>query len=138
MDSLFPDQRPVASAPWPHAGRRKDRHDVDYDAVRAAIAEPDRHVQDVDPRTLRATQQSVTRAGVDYYRGDEYRRSGKTFADQENPGNKLPFVYSRRSMVPGRPNDEVLLAGHHRASAALINGEQFRAIRIEGDYGAPR
>jgi hypothetical protein len=92
---------------------------------------------DVDPRRLKATQPSVTRAGVEYYMGEAHRRTGETFADRMSSGNRYPVIYSRTHPVTGRV-DDMILSGHHRATAALLSGQFLRARYVEGGYGAER
>jgi hypothetical protein len=124
VDALF-NENPITSVPFPQAGRRKDRKDYDEDIVNEAVR--GQKTVKVDPRTLHATQPSVTRAGVQHY------LSGATepYADAHKAGNKTPVVYSRE----GR---NVLLSGTHRATAALLQGRQFDAILAEGPWGPPR
>ena len=81
-------------------------------------------MREVDPRHLHSTQTNITLPGVNYYMGDEYRQTGRTFADMDKAGNRFPVVYTREGQ-------NKLLSGHHRATAALLRGEQFRAIHIE-------
>lgn len=76
------------------------------------------------------------RSGVSYYLGNHLRRTGRTFADQDNAGNQYPFVYSRT--CPTGRLDEILLAGHHQAAAALLKDEPLRARRVEGGFGPNR
>ena len=83
------------------------------------------HLREMDPRDLHATQPWVTQEGVSYYSGSKYRETGQTFKDMDQPTNRYPTVYTDRR---GR---NLLLGGHHRATAALLRGEQFRAIHIE-------
>lgn len=141
IEALFPEGKEIASTPWAMAGRRKDRRDYDQALVRDALASPAR-LTDIDPRILRSTQPNVTRGGVEYYMGDEYNRTGRTFADQGNVGNAFPVVYSRRNefrTAEWQPEEEhLLLSGHHRATAALLQGRQFQARHIQGGYGGPR
>lgn len=142
LDALFPEGKEIASTPWGMAGRRKDRQDYDPELVRQAISRPANDLVDVDPRHLRATQPMVTRGGVGYYLGDEYNQTGRTFAEQGNPGNAFPVVYSRHNefrQADWQPEYEhLLLSGHHRGTAALLQGKQFKARQITGGYGPPR
>jgi hypothetical protein len=71
----------------------------------------------------------VTRSGVEYYSGQEYDRTGETFADNEKAGNRFPVVYSRND------GTNIILSGHHRATAALLQGRPLRAINPSGGYG---
>ena len=111
---------------WPSAGRTKSNpKGYDQGLVDAAVRDPSRLIRDLDPRNLHATQPWVTRAGVNFYMGDTYRQTGRTFADMNQAGNRFPVVYTDDQ---GRNK---LLSGHHRATAALLRGDQFRAIHIE-------
>lgn len=117
---------PKTTAPWPMAGKKKSNpRGYDPDRVGAALKAPEQHMTDLDPRDLHASQPWVTRAGVDHYMTDEYKQTGQTFADQDQPGNRNPIVWRD---TQGRNK---LLSGHHRATAALLRGEQFRALLIE-------
>lgn len=126
--TLFGDA-PMTSAPWPRAGRRKDKKDYDQEKVHHALLNPDQYPkQPLDPRTLHATQPNITRQGVSHYLEDS---SGKTFADQGNIGNKTPMVYDREGT-------QMILSGHHRAATALLRGEQFDAVVVKGGWGPAR
>lgn len=112
----------VTPAPWPGAGRRKDGSHHNRELIKQEMSKPP-VVEDIDPRYLHATQPSVVREHVDSYMGaggDEYRKTGKTVADQDNPGNQWPTVYERRD---GRRD---ILSGHHRATTALLRGEALK------------
>jgi hypothetical protein len=114
----------VTTTPWPSAGRSKTGPAYDQGRVTAALSNPSSHMTEMDPRDLHANQSSVTREGVNYYMGDKYRQTGETFADMNQAGNRFPVVYSHASGV------NRILSGHHRAAAALLRGEQFRAINV--------
>ena len=125
VDALFKGA-PKVPAPWPTAGRTKSNpRGYDPDRVQAAVRNPHEHIRDVDPRNLHSTQPWVTREGASYYMGDEYRKTGQTFRDMDQAGNRFPVVYTDRR------GQNRLLSGHHRATAALLHGGQFRAIHIE-------
>ena len=128
-EALF-GEAPTTTAPWPRAGRKKRRADFDQGRVDAALANP--VLSEVDPRSLHSTQPGITRSGVEYYLGDEYERTGSTFADQDSAGNRFPVVYSRED------GQNLALSGHHRAAAALLRGENLRAIHVEGPWGPER
>jgi hypothetical protein len=134
LDRLFPDGAPITSAPWSQAGKRRDRQDYNPDVVRAALLHPQGHqMVDVDLKTLSATQPSVTRSAVQHYlEHPDYEETGTTYADQNNAGNRRPVLYARED------GTNLLLSGHHRATASLIKGSQFRAIQLEGPWGPPR
>lgn len=117
--------RPLTMAPWPPAGRRKDRQDYDKSAVESALRgkqEP----EPIDPRELRSTQPNITYAGVKHYID-----SSEVYKDRDNAGNRNPVVYERNG-------ERMILSGHHRAAKALLHGEQFNAVVVRGDWGPPR
>lgn len=122
LDALFPDEAEVTVVPWERAAPLGRCTPGQRRAVSSLIgSRPGSGLfTDLDPRSLRASQPGLTRAGVAYYLGDEYRRSGRTYADQFDAANKYPVVHARGS-------DLVLLTGHHRAAAALLLGEPLRA-----------
>lgn len=136
LEPMFPEGRPLAMTPWPMAGRRKDVKDYDKDKVTAAISDPSYPLTDLDPRDLKATQPNVTRAGVAHYMGGDHEKTGRTYADQDNAGNRIATVYRR--VVPGREPEHLILTGHHRGVTALLRGQQFRARVVEGGWGGPR
>lgn len=124
-DLLF-GEKDIAIAPWPKAGRLKKQPMYDHEAVRHALSTMPQ-LEGVDPRALHATQGWVTRGGVNYYLGQGYQQTGRTFADRENVGNQYPVVYSDQR---GR---NLLLSGHHRATAALLRGVPLQARRVQGN-----
>lgn len=129
IDSLFSEGSVgVTTVPFQSASRRKDEPLYDRDAVARTLAAPVK-LDRFDPRTLRATQPNVTREGVEYYLSDSetartYRATGRTFADQDQPGNRYPVIYEQ-------PNGQlVILSGHHRATAALLEGRAVEGILV--------
>jgi hypothetical protein len=132
-DKFFTAPRVVP--PWPQGGRRRDVEDWDEKIVHDAVRNPHNYpVVSVDPREprLHATQPFVIEPAARYYMTDEYRQTGRTWADQNQSGNRVPFVYDREG------GESLLLSGHHRATAALLQGRQFDAVRVEGPWGPPR
>ena len=134
---LFPGEQSSALTPWSGVGGLKHRAPYEQSKVSAALREPASKLVEVDPRNLRATQPEITRAGVEYYMGQEHRRTGETFADRMSPGNRYPVVYSRTHPVTGNV-ENMILSGHHRAAAALLQGRQLHARYIQGGYGEER
>ena len=126
VDQFFSGDRHMV--PFPQAGRNKIGHPYDPDIVHAAVNENPPQLVDVDPRTLSATQPMVTRSGVQHYASGEYDRTGETYADQHKAVNRFPVVYSRDD------GTNILLSGHHRATAALLQGRPLRAINPSGGY----
>lgn len=128
LDSLFPDGAPRTSIPLPAFNTNKG---YDKEAVRQTlstpITNPEEQFVDVDPRTLSVSQGSVTRSGVSHYLSDDYKKTGETFADQGNAGNRHPVVYDRND-----GSERIALSGHHRAMAALLQGTTVRMRRVQG------
>lgn len=140
LESLFPKGSfERQSVPWDQAHHLKDRPDYDRSLVTEALVRPPA-LQEVDPRELHAMQSSVVRGGVEHYLTDEYHRTGRTYEQGERRGNEFPLIYRRepnpRNPDAGRQN--LILAGHHRSTAALLQGRPVRAIVVEGPWGAPR
>lgn len=131
VDNLFPHGAPITSTPWAGMSRQKKVKDYDPGVVREALSAPP-VLSEVDPRDLRSTQPMVTREGVEYYSGDTYAQTGRTFAEQGNVGNRHPFIYRRED------GQNLILAGHHRAAAALVQGRPLRAQVVEGPWGPLR
>jgi hypothetical protein len=131
VKALFGDS-PKTVTPFPMAGGRKDVHDVEHDKVKEVMLHPEKHqMVDFDPRTLTATQPEVTRAGVSHYMSG----SKELYADKGNAGNQRSMVYSRTA---NNRTQHLILSGTHRATTALLQGEQFKAVHIEGGYGPAR
>ena len=126
LDTLFPDEAPATPLPMAHYNKRRG---YDRGAVREALSRPvdQQELVDVDPRELSGSQSGVTRSGVKYYMGDHYSKTGKTYADEYNPGNAHPVVYDRND-----GSERILLSGHHRAVAALLKGTPLPARRVQG------
>lgn len=114
---------PSAPVPWPNGGKTKRGLPYDPERVNSVLRQPPNLV-DVDPRHLHATQSSIVREHTNFYMGDEYERTGNTSADRANVGNRFPVVYRHED---GR---NLLLSGHHRASAALLKGQPLRAREV--------
>jgi len=119
----------AAPISYPTASRTKKAPLYDKAAVREELTSP-RSAQTVasqDPRLLHASQPGITKAGVRHYMSDEYEQTGETYADKDNIGNQMPVVYNKSN------GQNVLLSGHHRAQAALLQGRQFDARQVYGD-----
>jgi len=71
---------------------------------------------EVDPRTLFANQTWVLLQHARYYTTGEWERTGLTSADQHQEVNQFPVV------MPNHGGQRVIVAGHHRATAALVEG----------------
>lgn len=77
-------------------------------------------VQDLDPRELVATQDSVRSDALSHYLSDDYTKKGRLFDNTRDDSNNTPVVV-------GLMRRKFLLSGHHRATAALLNGEPLQA-----------
>jgi len=113
----------TAPTPWPRFPKLKGQRPYDPALVAAKLREPP-VLEKVDPRPLYSTQPGLVRSHVDYYTGSEYHTTGRTAADQTVRENRFPIVYVRRD---GR---SLLLTGHHRAAAALVQGKDLDAIVV--------
>lgn len=127
VDAYFRDAD-RSTPPFPSAGGLKSRRPYDQSLVEEAVRRGE--TAPVDPTTLYATQPWVTRAGVSHY------ASGATelYADKDRPGNQHPVVYHRTNDLTGQ-TQSLILSGHHRATAALLNGQQLNAIQVHGGFG---
>lgn len=139
IERMFPDQMPITTVPWSQMSRRKDRGDYNKNLVADELRKPPSEVtlHPVDTRGLHASQPMVLREHVQHYLSGEYERTGRTSADQELTGNQHPVVY-RRAGLGGGPTQDLLLSGHHRAAAALLQGRELHARLIEGGWGPTR
>lgn len=120
LDALFRHDAITTTTPWPSAPRMKGKPAYDTELVKRELAKPP-VLESVDPRLLHSTQPGIAREHVAYYLTDEYKRTGRTSADQGNAANAFPVVYQR---ADGRM---VILTGHHRAAAALVSGRDLDA-----------
>lgn len=100
----------------------------DSDFVKSGNYTP--KVDEIDPRTLHGIQPGVHKQGVEYYLSDRYAKSGTTFEQTKgvapSDANRMPTVYRREDGM------NVLLSGHHRASAALAQDRGLLTRIIEG------
>lgn len=131
--ALFGPHGVTTTTPWPGAARYKDAPVFDREQVHAELRHPDRRLVNIDPRILSANQPGLVRAGVaHYYDHPDYADLGHTFADHHEVGNQFPFVVTKRTRSPNQPpHEHVIIAGHHRAAAALLRGTHLRARWIE-------
>lgn len=123
---------PTAGVPFPHQSRMSNRLAYfDQGSIADALRDPNRHIAEIDPRSLMAGQPSITHAGMRYYMGSDYERTGRTYADQHS-GN-IPMVYEAQHPHFGWM-ERTIHGGHHRATAALLRGEPFRAVLVKAPY----
>lgn len=128
FSAMFPDETPVTTAPWPQASPSKTHRTYNPALVDEALKDPDAHKQEVDPRRLHASQPNLTRAGVKHY-----MESSELLSDAHQAGNRDPVVF--HDTMRGR---DVLLSGHHRAAAALLQGHQFKPVVVSGEPATHR
>ncbi|MGI8755651.1 MAG: hypothetical protein ACR2MB_07285 [Acidimicrobiales bacterium] len=114
--------------PWPSAPRWKHKPLIEQGDVDRLLGGPPA-LADLEPRAMFATQTFCVASHVRYYAGTEWARTGRTSADQGRPQNRYPLVWIDED---GR---QILLGGHHRSLAALIQGRpvRCRVLRPEGD-----
>ena len=129
LDKVSSSAAAPGVAPWPGAGKSKNAPLYDQNVVREALTQPrsQKDIRPQDPRQLHATQTGLTRGGVGHYMSDEYAQTGRMHADGSNVGNVNPVMYHKKD---GR---SLILSGHHRAGAALLQGKQFDAQHVFGD-----
>lgn len=134
IDAL-PSSGGLTSVPFPAAGGKIGRKDYDQDLVNAAVTNK-QPAEPLDPRDLHSRQSHVRKDIVKHY-----MTSNEVFADKDQAGNQTPVVYERQP-PEGSPSwmtpQRMILSGTHRATAALLRGEQFHAILVKGGYGPPR
>ena len=128
IEGLFPREIPKTLTPWPSGSRSKAGPRWDERAVHAELGRDPRTV-DIDPRILSAGQPHLVRGGVAHYLTGEFERSGRTFADTHNVGNQFPFVVTKPHPTLG--HEHVIISGHHRAAAALLQGRRLTTRWIE-------
>lgn len=128
LDSLFPEAIAKATVPWPRAPRLPGGFLFDRGAVGVEFEHERPAVAFLDPATLWASQPGVTRAGVEYYLGLRWWVTGETYADKHSVFNRLPVVEVRPD------GKHVILNGHHRSSAALLQGRRLLARCVDTAY----
>jgi hypothetical protein len=126
---MFPGGVPTTVSPFPQASPSKTHRTYNPRLVDEALSNPEPNLEPVDPRNLHGSQPGLTRAGVAHYMDNP----DTLFADGHQAGNQHPVVF--HDEVRDR---DVLLSGHHRATAALLRGEQFNAVRVSGQPATHR
>jgi len=95
---------------------------ISRDAAIARVLSARPQLEQVDPRGLLATQGGPNREGIRYYLATNYTRWGLTYADRDRIGNADPVILLR-----ARDGARLILAGHHRATVALLRGQPLLA-----------
>ena len=119
---------PRIIVPWPSAGRRKGEPRVPVAGIEHLLTCPPR-LHEVDPRILFASQPWVLRTHAAYYLTGEWELTGRTSADMHSSANRFPTFAERRGQL-------VIVTGHHRSMAALIEGRPVLA-RVVADEPQP-
>jgi hypothetical protein len=114
LDARFGSHRKVI-APWPRGGRSRLGPTYDRVAVERLLDEP-ADLMEVDPGALHASQNWIVRSHVAYYLTGEWERTGRTSADRDSELNRFSVI------ALDNRGQSIILAGHHRAAAALIEG----------------
>ncbi|MEZ5281766.1 MAG: hypothetical protein R2770_14995 [Acidimicrobiales bacterium] len=127
---LNEEAAPLLPVPFPRAQRSKRLRSYAPEVVASAIRSA--RTTTIDPRKLSATQPWVTTPGVHFYLGEHYPTKGDTYQADLDPGNRLPLVYVRDG------EEALILAGHHRATVALVRGEPLEALVVNGPWGPRR
>jgi hypothetical protein len=129
LDALF-NGCPRTVVPWKSATLAKGRAASDREVIRSILAS--RVVlTEVDPTCLRASQPFILLEHVRYYLGLEWEHTGRTSADGSSALNRFPLV------LPDQRGSLRIVAGHHRAAAALITGRPLLARTRAGDVTEP-
>lgn len=121
LGQLF-GQHPQVIAPWPRAPRSKATPAFDRDAIGRLLRAPV-ELEEVDPRELWASQPWVLRRHAEHYLTQTWERTGRTSADAHVELNRFPVIF-----VDHRQRS-VIIAGHHRATAALVEGRPLMIRR---------
>ncbi len=114
---MFSSDRRVV--PWRSAPQAKGQPIVERDDVARLVAGPPA-LADLGPRAMFATQTYCVASHVAYYLTPEWARTGRTSADPGVATNRYPLVW-----IDG-DGRQILLGGHHRSLAAVIEGRPVR------------
>jgi len=104
---------PRIPTPWTVHATLKHLPRIGEELVQQVLASP-ATLAEVDPTSLAASQPWILSEHVAYYLGDAWWRTGRTSADQWSPMNRFPLV------LPDYQGRLTIVAGHHRAAAALL------------------
>jgi hypothetical protein len=124
LDAFF-NGASKALLPWPSAGRLKGEPRTPVASVEHLLSTPPR-LHEVDPCALYASQPWVLRTHVGYYLTGEWELTGRTSADMHSTANRYPTFAERRGQL-------VIVTGHHRCLAALIQGRPVLARVVTDD-----
>ena len=116
---------PKTVAPWPRAGKRKGEHYLSEAAASRLLSASPR-LREFDPASLHATQPWVLASHTRYYLTGEWELTGRTSADMDQRLNRYPLILDRNGKL-------IILTGHHRSLAALIEGRAVLARLVDDD-----
>lgn len=129
LGALFTGGAPKVVCPWPQASRTRGQAPL-ADVVVPVLLDAPVWLDDIDPRWLYSPQPWVVLEHAAYYLTGRWERTGETSADRYEPSNQYPIIASDHR---GR---DVILAGHHRSTAALIQGLPLRCRRVPNEPDA--
>lgn len=124
VEAAFSSDRRVV--PWPLAPRRKGQPYVAQEDMARLLTGPPALV-DLDPRLMHATQTFCVASHVRYYLTETWERTGITSADPGVASNRYPLVW-----IDGEGR-QIVLGGHHRSLAALLDGRPVRCRVLRTD-----
>ena len=133
VKSVFPDgASDVAPVPFQAAATVDGEDLIDQAVVDNYLSQPVR-LSNFDPRSLYATEPTVTRQGVEHYLEksggrprDSYAMTGALYGDADEAGNQHPVIYRNP-----QTEELVIVSGHHRAAAALVEGRNLSGIFVD-------
>lgn len=117
--------RNTTPVPWPQAHPHSIVRQLDPKVRGSWGSAP---MEEVDPRSLHASQPSLTSTGLEHYFGA--KDFDQLHDTTRGASNLHPIVYHLE-----RPRQEamnVLLSGHHRAATALMRGNPLKALVVRG------
>jgi hypothetical protein len=126
LGALFVGGAPKVVCPWPRASRTKGQAPL-ADQVVPALLDGPVWLDEIDPRWLYSSQPWVVLEHAAYYLTGRWERTGETSADGHEPSNQYPII-----AVDHRGRD-VILTGHHRSTAALIQARPLRCRRVPNE-----
>lgn len=121
LDAMVPGDRHTVA--WPRATRMRGMPLVPAERITEVLAGRP-CLDEVDPRHLHASQTFLVRHHLRYYLTGEWERTGRTSADMDRPVNRYPLV------VDDGHGHDVIVAGHHRSAAALLQGRPVLVRRL--------
>jgi hypothetical protein len=112
---------PTTSVPYPQG-----KANVDWDKTEKINRVP---LVEVDPHTLsgvHASQPGIQHGALSHYL-NQNQFGGDLFDKSQGVSNDFPVVFNNEDT-----GEKTLLSGHHRATAALIQGRELRGRIVRG------